>query len=143
LTRQALVHLGVPVADIQSRTEAMRHAAMPYKPSRADSFKRLSQLRAAEHEFELAWVELRDESPLAGHSIADSGVRSQTGAAVVGVLREGRFTASTGPDFTLEAGDVIAVIGTHDARVSFQRLAGARDSRFGAPLEAEAAPSAA
>jgi len=132
LTRQALVYLGVPIAAIQDRTEAMRQEYMPSKPSRASSFKRLSQLRAAEHEFELAWVELQAESPLAGRSIADSAVRTQTGASVVSVLRDGAFQASPGPDFLLSPGDLIAVIGTHAARVAFQRLAGTRDSRFGA-----------
>jgi TrkA domain protein len=69
----------------------------------------------------LDWVPVPAGSPFAGRSIAAAGVRSTTGVSIVAVLRPGNGTGSQGPahafpaprpDFLLQAGDTVVVVGT-------------------------------
>lgn len=68
----------------------------------------------------LDWVPVPPGSPFAGRSIAAAGVRSTTGVSIVAVLRPGAagqpapahaFPAPR-PDFVLQAGDTVVVVGT-------------------------------
>ncbi|HEY3239595.1 MAG TPA: cation:proton antiporter regulatory subunit [Acidimicrobiia bacterium] len=68
----------------------------------------------------LDWVPVPAGSPFAGRSIAAAGVRSTTGVSIVAVLRPGTgggqapahaFPAPR-PDFVLQAGDTVVVVGT-------------------------------
>jgi TrkA domain protein len=51
-------------------------------------------------------------SRFAGGTIADTGARTRTGVSIVAVLREGGAHPAPGPEFRLEAGDVLVVVGT-------------------------------
>ena len=53
-------------------------------------------------------------SPFAGRSLGDTQARTRTGVSIVAVLRHGATHASPGPDFRLEAGDLIVSVGTRD-----------------------------
>ncbi|HLG74711.1 MAG TPA: cation:proton antiporter regulatory subunit [Chloroflexota bacterium] len=55
---------------------------------------------------------LTTESPYAGRPLGDTRARTRTGASIVAVLRGGEVIASPGPDFRLEPGDGIVVVGT-------------------------------
>lgn len=48
--------------------------------------------------------------------------RSRTGVSVVGVLRGGRLESNPGPDFQLQKKDMVAVIGSSQARAGFNSL---------------------
>ncbi len=125
MTRQALLHLDLPATEIQRRTETMRAEAMPLPQNRPSSYLQLNQLRMAERAFELSWTKLETESGLVGSSIAASGVRSRTGASIVGVMRDGELLASPKPSYELCAGDLIAVIGDDAAHAAFRELVAA------------------
>ena len=58
------------------------------------------------------WIELPDDSPMAGRTIADGELRTRTGASVVAVIRDTTTEAAPGPDFAFEAGDVAVSVGT-------------------------------
>jgi TrkA domain protein len=69
----------------------------------------------------LDWVPVPSGSPFAGRSIAAAGVRSTTGVSIVAVLRPGASGGSKArahafpaprPDFVLQAGDTVVVVGT-------------------------------
>ena len=62
--------------------------------------------------FAVDWVPVPAGSPYAGRSIATAGVRSITGVSIVAVLRADAAFPSPGPDFRLEAGDTVLVVGT-------------------------------
>lgn len=51
-------------------------------------------------------------SPYAGGTVGDTGARSRTGVSIVAVLRDAAAFPAPGPDFGLEAGDVLVVVGT-------------------------------
>jgi TrkA domain protein len=55
---------------------------------------------------------LAASSPYAGGTIGDTGARTKTGVSIVAVLRETAPFPAPGPEFGLEAGDVLVVVGT-------------------------------
>jgi TrkA domain protein len=60
-------------------------------------------------------IEVAAKSPFAGRTLGDTQVRSRTGASIVAVIRQGEPIASPAPDFGLQAGDLVVVVGTKDA----------------------------
>lgn len=58
------------------------------------------------------WLPLGSGTPYAGKTIGDTQARSRTGTSIVAVLRsEEAFPAPT-PDFKMESGDTLLVVGT-------------------------------
>ena len=55
---------------------------------------------------------LNTDSPFVGRPLGDTKARTRTGASIVAVLRDSVATPSPGPDFALQAHDLIAVVGT-------------------------------
>lgn len=112
IVRQALLHLEIPASEIYHFTDEVRHEL--YAPLReADpSYGTIDKLRhAAAHLMELSWIDLPGENAVVGKSIKDLQVRQQTGASVVGILRDGAMIANPGAESQLQTGDVIAVLG--------------------------------
>jgi len=123
MTRQALLHLKVPPTEIHPYTDEVRHELYaPYAPAGPD-YKVLAQLRQAEQQFDLRWIRVEPGSPLSGTAIGEAEIRKRTGTSVVGVMRNGELRPNPDAGFRLEAGDLIAVIGTRVSRDAFQRMA--------------------
>lgn len=74
--------------------------------------ERLSDLRHEVEGLSIEWVQLEAGSGLAGRTIGDGRIRTDTGASVVAVIRDDRSITGPGPDFRLEAGDVALVVGS-------------------------------
>lgn len=62
----------------------------------------------------IEWLTVPDDSAVAGRSIGDLEIRSTTGVTVVAALRHGQTRPVPGPDFVLEGGDTIVVVGRPD-----------------------------
>ncbi|WP_165990048.1 cation:proton antiporter regulatory subunit [Streptomyces sp. YIM 98790] len=54
------------------------------------------------------------ESPYRGRPLGDTRARTRTGASIVAVLRRTGAHPSPGPDFRLEVGDALLVVGTRE-----------------------------
>ena len=61
-------------------------------------------------------------SPAVGRSIGELRLRSETGATVVGIRRDGRLVTNPGPDERFAAGDEVTVVGTPDQQAAVRRL---------------------
>ena len=122
LTRRILMLNDVPTAQIQNYLDSVR--ANRYKPMLDESpaFALAEKIRSFQGLIELHWTQIQPESPLAGCSIADSGVRARTGISIVGFIRDGAIHANPGPDTVLESGDVIAAIGNAEQTAAFATL---------------------
>ncbi|MDB1087676.1 TrkA C-terminal domain-containing protein [Streptomyces sp. ACA25] len=59
-------------------------------------------------------VPLGPESPYRSRPLGDTRARTRTGASIVAVLRRTGAVPSPGPDFRLEAGDILLVVGTRE-----------------------------
>ncbi|MDT0309475.1 TrkA C-terminal domain-containing protein [Streptomyces sp. DSM 44917] len=69
-------------------------------------------------EFELNLVTERipvcQDSPYRGRPMGDTKARTRTGVSIVAVLRRTGAHPSPGPDYRLEAGDTLLVVGTRE-----------------------------
>ncbi|MEE1938250.1 TrkA C-terminal domain-containing protein [Streptomyces sp. TRM 70361] len=54
------------------------------------------------------------KSPYRGRPLGDTRARTRTGASIVAVLRRTAPHPAPGPDFRLEAGDILVVVGTRE-----------------------------
>lgn len=63
----------------------------------------------------IEWLKVGAASPVAGSSIAGAGIRSRSGVLVVAVLRGDVTHPAPGPDFRIDAGDTLVVVGTPEA----------------------------
>jgi TrkA domain protein len=63
---------------------------------------------------EIEWVTLADDSPVVGHSLAESHLRKETGASVIAIIRNDRANPNPPPDTVLSAGDTLLIIGSHE-----------------------------
>lgn len=122
IVRQALHYLDVPLTEIQHQTEKVRQELYADLSPQQDDYKVLSQLRGAERQFDLQWVKLPKESPLANRSIGDSNVRKLTGASIVGVVRDEGLLSNPDANHVLLHEDLVAIIGNDEARSNFLQL---------------------
>ncbi|WP_254544632.1 cation:proton antiporter regulatory subunit [Halomarina pelagica] len=70
----------------------------------------------------MEWVEIPDDSPLAGETIQAAQLRQKTGATVAAIQREDDTLASPKADTVLQPGDILVVIGTRPEQKSFESL---------------------
>jgi CPA2 family monovalent cation:H+ antiporter-2 len=131
MTRQALFHLHIPATDIQRFTDAIHKELYAPLYQANDDYQAVELLHQAPRLLDLTWLSLPPESPLLGQTIRQLGIRTQTGATVVGVLRTGTLQPNPDADFRFEPGDLVGVIGQRpqlEAFESFIAAAGAEQS---------------
>jgi CPA2 family monovalent cation:H+ antiporter-2 len=123
ITRQALLHLSVPMTDIQHFTDRIRHELYAPLYETHDTYKTVAQLQSASRLLELCWVKLVPESPLVNKTIQDSRIRTETGASVVGVMRDDHVEPNPSPAYQFQVDDLVAVIGNPEQLTKFQDFA--------------------
>jgi CPA2 family monovalent cation:H+ antiporter-2 len=123
MTRQSLLRLQVPPAEVQRYTDTVRQELYAHLFTKGDDYRVLSQLRGAEQQFDLQWVRLHAESPIARKSIGESEIRKKTGASVVGVVREEQLKPNPEVEFVLMPDDMVAIIGGEKNREAFCLMA--------------------
>ncbi|MDH5559572.1 MAG: cation:proton antiporter [Deltaproteobacteria bacterium] len=123
MTRRSLLHLRIAAPVIQQYTESLRNDLFAPFFDDSGGYKTLSQLRSAEHQFDLQWILLLENSPLVSRSIGEAEIRKTTGTSVVGVIREDKLEANPGSGFRFRSGDLVAIIGTDQSRQTFQEMA--------------------
>lgn len=84
--------------------------------------ERLGDLRHEVQGLSIEWVEIGTGAPLAGKSIGEGRIRTNSGASVVAVLRGGTSFPGPGPDFRFQVGDTALVIGSHDGVAAACRI---------------------
>ena len=124
MTRQALLHLDIPPAEIQKFTDSIRQQlyAPLYQENR--QYQTISQLQKATRLLELEWVTIPVDSPLVGQTIETAKIRTHTGASVVGILRDGQLTPNPERDYRFSAGDFVAVMGSAEQVAALQIVVG-------------------
>jgi monovalent cation:H+ antiporter-2, CPA2 family len=123
ITRQMLLHLHLPAAEILQYADAVRRDQCAPLPGNDDEYKNIARLLGAGSSLELNWLTLIPASPLIGRTIGELTLRTQTGASVVGVMRDGILHPNPGPEFRFVQGDQVAVIGAFEQFNAFEKLA--------------------
>lgn len=116
MIRQSLLHLDVPLGEIERIVEDLRDSFAGVAGHVHPELRTLAQLRRAAHAAELSWITLEADSPWSGLSLREADVRGRTGALVVALLRDGELIANPAAELPLVAGDVLGVLGDSDER---------------------------
>jgi CPA2 family monovalent cation:H+ antiporter-2 len=119
MIRQVLLYLRIPVPEIQHHTENLRHQLLSTSTTSDGGYKTLGQMRAAELQFDLQWVQLETDNPLINVSIAEAEIRKTTGVSVVGIIRNGKLAPNPDPTFRFCLHDLVAIIGSAESRQKF------------------------
>ena len=85
---------------------------------------RLAELHQQLAGLAISWLTIRDGSPYARGTIADTQARSRTGVSIVAVLREQTAFPAPTPDFGFQPGDTAVVIGTPEGVKALAGLLG-------------------
>ncbi|MBW3590037.1 MAG: cation:proton antiporter regulatory subunit [Actinobacteria bacterium] len=72
----------------------------------------LGKLQQSVEGLAIDWLPIVVGRPYAGRTIGDTGARTRTGTSIVAVLRGDVAFPAPQPDFTLEGGDTLVVVGT-------------------------------
>jgi CPA2 family monovalent cation:H+ antiporter-2 len=128
MTRQALIHLNVPAYDILRVATAIRRERYGLPAEQLDDHRAiLSQVGEVTRHLDFTWLRLPDESPFHARTLKDLQIRLTTGASVVAVVHAGLLTANPDGGVRLEAGDLVAVLGTRDQIGRFEETAQSRE----------------
>jgi monovalent cation:H+ antiporter-2, CPA2 family len=141
LARQALARFGVAAEEANTFADGVRrelYAPISGEEVAKEGDELFTRLRRASRAIEVEWVRMpegqlpekdQSESPtgrgLLGHTIGDLGVRSETGASILAVVRGEEVIPNPGADLALEAGDAVGILGTPEQRAAFRAIAGA------------------
>jgi CPA2 family monovalent cation:H+ antiporter-2 len=108
---RVLAHYNVPRDEIERLVSEIR--ASHYQALRPGSRPRLTLSGAlgAMPQMHIERIVLGAQAPAVGQTIADTGLRSKTGALILAVRRGESDLATPGADFRLAAGDVLVVVG--------------------------------
>ena len=108
--------------EVQRHTDTIRQELYADLFNDGDEYRVLSHLRGAEQQFDLQWIRLTAESPIAHRSVGESRIRKKTGVSVVGVVRQGRLMPNPDADFVLLPDDLVAIIGGEEHRRNFSMM---------------------
>jgi CPA2 family monovalent cation:H+ antiporter-2 len=108
---RVLERFHVPANVLRAQTRALRgeRYQMMRAPERRVSSKVLDLLAAGTTDVYL----LAGDSPAAGRSIRDLGLRGHTGATILAVVRGQESHPNPAPDLVLAAGDALVLMGSH------------------------------
>ncbi|MFC7176593.1 cation:proton antiporter regulatory subunit [Halosegnis marinus] len=68
----------------------------------------------------LEWTEVRDDSRVAGQTLAGADLRNVAGVSVIAVQRGPDTTPNPDADFELRAGDILVTLGTREEQERFK-----------------------
>ena len=74
--------------------------------------EQLAELQQKVEGLAIDWLPIKEESPYQGKTIGDARVRTRTGVSVVAAVRGEEAFPAPGPEFQVQAGDYLVVIGT-------------------------------
>lgn len=122
ITRQALLHLDIPAAEIQHFTDSVRQELYaPLYEMHAD-YQTVAQLQTTQRLLDHTWVSVPTESPVIGHTLQELDIRNRTGATIVAVLNSGNLIPNPNGGYRFQPGDIVGVLGSQQQRTAFQEL---------------------
>lgn len=123
ITRQALLHLQIPVTEINRFTDSVRRELYsPLYQLHAD-YHLVTQLQSFARLLEFNWFQLAADSPLIGKTMQELRLRNQTGVAVVGIVHGDQLYPNPDLAYQFCTDDFVAVMGNAEQLAAFERFA--------------------
>ncbi|MDX5475675.1 MAG: potassium transporter TrkA [Bacillaceae bacterium] len=82
----------------------------------------MDKMKFFKNQIIIEWVEVETGSSLIDKTIADSKIRTKTGASIIGIVKESSKIAVPDIDVTLQKGDVLMIVGKQDQIDSLTQL---------------------
>ncbi len=120
--RQALLHLNIPVSQIQRFTEEIRNKYYTPLYSSELSYEIIKKMENTANLLDLNWFEIEENSKLDDTTISGADIRNKTGVSVVAVFRNGKMITNPRPDCRLSANNMVGVIGDYPSIEKFKEL---------------------
>ncbi|MFB6103255.1 MAG: cation:proton antiporter regulatory subunit [Haloplanus sp.] len=70
----------------------------------------------------IEWVEVEPESPVAGKTLENSTIRTETGTSIIAIQRGEETIPNPAADTELEAGDLLVAVGTREEQAELAAL---------------------
>jgi K+:H+ antiporter len=122
MARQAMIYFQVPTQEILRVGSAIRsHQYGRTNKNAAHGLPVMSQVGEFARQLDFTWVGLPPDSPLVTRTLEELRLRSTTGVSVVGIIRDGSLHPNPDGAARLEAGDLIAVLGTREQIAHFEK----------------------
>ena len=128
LTRQALLHLNIPLKQINDFTDVVHKELYAPLYSSEEYYRIISQLKTASRSMDLNWEGIPADSPLVGKSIRELNIRNATGVSIVAIIRDEDFIPNPEPDFVFLQTDIVGVIGEFGQVKQFREYVSADES---------------
>jgi TrkA domain protein len=70
----------------------------------------------------IEWVEVVDDSPVAGKTLGESRIRTETGTSIIAIQRGEETISNPPPETELEPGDLLVAVGTREEQAQLDAL---------------------
>ena len=120
LTRQALIHLNIPMNQINDFTDVVHKELYAPLYDSEHHYRIISQLKSVSRGLDLNWINIPENSQFVGKSISELHVRAKTGVSIVAVIRDEQFFPNPHANFTFEKSDLVGIIGEFRQLQSFK-----------------------
>jgi TrkA domain protein len=110
---------GVTMTDQEARQVGSIISGSFYQP------RVLEKLETAVAELKIEWLEVRENSPVAGKTIGELGLRKNHSITVIAVImdkRKGKTLINPGPSYIFTPGHTVVAAGTKDKMKQFEEL---------------------
>jgi TrkA domain protein len=84
--------------------------------------KIVEELELALGELHIEWIPVPDTSPAIGRTLAECGLRAQTGVTVIAILREPEPVSGAQPEDRIQQDDTLVAVGKAGQFALFRRL---------------------
>ncbi len=81
------------------------------------------KMRIFQKQLVMEWIKLKAKSPVVGKQIAESRIRTHTGASIIAVMHGDEMTVSPDVDFVLQPDDTVMVAGKKSQIANFEKMA--------------------
>ncbi len=82
----------------------------------------LDHLEVALSDLAIEWIDIPEDSPLVGRTVATCRIRTTTGGTIIAIIRREGAMAMPHPDEVIRANDTLVVITTPETFAAIQRL---------------------
>ena len=82
----------------------------------------VEELEMALGELQIEWIDVPDDSPAIGKTLAECGLRAKTGVTVLAILREPEPISGAQPGDVIQRGDTLVAVGKAGQFTQFRRL---------------------